>query len=76
MIKLIDNVLQSTASILLLLLLSRFIIYSSNNLFNTHISWFYLEKLPYSFVVVTVLFIICTVFHSVIEENVQKEKNR
>ncbi|MBF0774036.1 hypothetical protein E4T86_08330 [Mammaliicoccus sciuri] len=46
------------------LLVARYVIQQLNQFINLHLSWFYLEHVPYSFIIIVILYFICIVVYS------------
>lgn len=46
------------------LLVARYVIQQLNQFTNLHLSWFYLEYVPYSFIIIVILYFICIVVYS------------
>ncbi|KTT80364.1 hypothetical protein [Mammaliicoccus sciuri] len=46
------------------LLVARYVIQQLNQFTNLHLSWFYLEHVPYSFIIIVILYFICIVVYS------------
>ncbi|MBO3061491.1 hypothetical protein [Mammaliicoccus fleurettii] len=64
MVEMAKKIIRILIFLLSGLLLTRFVIQQLNQFTDMHLSWFYLDQMPYSFVVVISLFFICLVINS------------
>ncbi|MEB7805977.1 MULTISPECIES: hypothetical protein [Mammaliicoccus] len=64
MVEMAKKIIRTLIFLLSGLLLTRFVIQQLNQFTDMHLSWFYLDQMPYSFVVVISLFFICLVINS------------
>ena len=46
------------------LLVARYVIQQLNQFTDLQLSWFYLERVPYSFIIIVILYFICIVVYS------------
>ncbi|QQY19797.1 MULTISPECIES: hypothetical protein [Mammaliicoccus] len=44
--------------------MTRYVVQQLNQFTDMHLTWFWLEQVPYSFIIIITLFFICLVFNS------------
>ncbi|MCD8796835.1 MULTISPECIES: hypothetical protein [Mammaliicoccus] len=55
------------------LLVARYVIQQLNQFTDMHLSWFYLERVPYSFIIIVILYFICIVVYSSLRTYEQRD---
>ncbi|WP_436875197.1 hypothetical protein [Mammaliicoccus sciuri] len=55
------------------LLVARYVIQQLNQFTDLQLSWFYLEQVPYSFIIIVILYFICIVVYSSLRTYEQRD---
>ncbi|MFU1770022.1 hypothetical protein ACM3BN_13680 [Mammaliicoccus sciuri] len=55
------------------LLVARYVIQQLNQFTDMQLSWFYLERVPYSFIIIVILYFICIVVYSSLRTYEQRD---
>ncbi|EZX15738.1 MULTISPECIES: hypothetical protein [Mammaliicoccus] len=55
------------------LLVARYVIQQLNQFTDLQLSWFYLERVPYSFIIIVILYFICIVVYSSLRTYEQRD---
>ncbi|MER2036315.1 hypothetical protein, partial [Mammaliicoccus vitulinus] len=64
MINVVKKITRILIFILSGLLMTRYVVQQLNQFTDMHLTWFWLEQVPYSFIIIITLFFICLVINS------------